>query len=62
MEALRHHLVHHRLHIIGCGAGAFVSVAGGLLGLAVIAIGGAFICGAFCLDMVWTMVVRPKRG
>jgi hypothetical protein len=62
MEALRHHLVHHRLHLIGCGVGALVSVAGGALSLPVVAIGGAVICGVFCLDMVRMMVVRPKRG
>jgi hypothetical protein len=28
----------------------------------VMAIGGAIICGGFCLDMVRMMVPRPKRG
>jgi hypothetical protein len=62
MEALRHHLGHHWLHMTGCGVGALISVAGAALSLPIVAIGGAVICGGFCLDMARMMVVRPKRG
>jgi hypothetical protein len=62
MGALRHHLVHHRLHMLGCGAGVLVAVAGAVFEVPVMAIGGAIICGGFCLDMVRMMVPRPKRG
>jgi hypothetical protein len=61
MEALTHHLVHHRLHMLGCGAGVLVAAAGAVFDAPIVAIGVAIICGAFCLDMVRTMVVRPKR-
>jgi hypothetical protein len=61
MEGLRHHLGHHRLHMTGCGVGAVILLVGVVLHLPIVAIGGAVICGAFCLDMV-RMVVRPKGG
>ena len=62
MEALKHHLVHHRLHLIGCAIGVLDLVAGASLHLPIVAIGGAVICGVFCLDMVRMTAVRPKRG
>ena len=62
MGTLKHHLIHHRLHMSGCVAGALIAVVGGLLGQPAIAIIGAVICGAFCLDMVRTMALKPKRG
>lgn len=61
MEGLRHHLGHHRLYMTGCGVGAVSLLVGVVLHLPVFAIGGAVICGAFCLDMV-RMAVRPKGG
>lgn len=63
METLKQHFVHHRLHMLGCAGGALVSVVGGVLDSPIVAIGGAIVCGAFCLDMIRMMVVmRPKRG
>lgn len=47
MEALKHHLAHHRLHLIGCAIGVLDLVAGALLHLPIVAIGGAVICGVF---------------
>jgi hypothetical protein len=62
MRTLKHHFVHHRVHMLGCLVGALIAFVGGLVAQPVIAIGGAVICGAFCLDMIRTMAVRPKRG
>ncbi|MGZ4280495.1 MAG: hypothetical protein ACXVEM_00230 [Gaiellaceae bacterium] len=62
MEALKHHLAHHRLHMAGCGAGALVAVIGGLVDEPAVAIAGAVICGAFCVDMIRAMAMSPKRG
>jgi hypothetical protein len=61
METIKHHLAHHRLHMTGCIVGALVAVVGGLVHQPVLAIVGAIICGGFCLDMVRTMAVKPKR-
>jgi hypothetical protein len=62
MQALKHHLAHHRMHMLGCSAGILLLALGAALDAPVVAIGGAIICGAFCLDMVRMMVVRPKRS
>jgi hypothetical protein len=49
--------------MFGCAVGALIAVVGGLVASPAVAIFGTVICGAFCLDMVRTMVVmRPKRG
>jgi hypothetical protein len=63
MKALKHHLVHHRFHMLGCVVGALIAVLGGIAGSPVISIAGAIICGGFCLDMIRMMVVmKPRRG
>jgi hypothetical protein len=61
MHALKHHLAHHRMHLLGCGAGVLLLALGAAFEAPVVAIGGAIICGAFCLDMVRMMVGRPRR-
>jgi hypothetical protein len=61
MKALKHHLVHHRFHVVGCIAGALIAVVGGIVGSSVISTAGVIICGGFCLDMIRMMVVmKPK--
>jgi len=49
--------------MLGCVAGAFIAVLGGIAGSPVISIVGAIICGGFCVDMIRTMVaMKPRRG
>ena len=62
MNALKEHFVHHLNYMIGCVAGALLSVIGGLVHEPVLTIGGAVICGAFCLQMIRMMVFRPHRS
>jgi hypothetical protein len=63
MEALRHHLVHHRLHMLGCGVGILALVGGAVFDLPILAISGAVVCGVVCLDMVrMTFATRLKHG
>jgi hypothetical protein len=62
MEALKHHLAHHRLHMLGCSAGMLLLAGAAAFNAPVVAIAGAVICGAFCIDMVRTMIVLPRRG
>ena len=62
MEALKHHLAHHRRHMLGCSAGVLLLAGGAALNAPVVAIAGAVICGAFCFDMVRMMVVPTRRG
>jgi hypothetical protein len=59
MYAFKHHLAHHRRHMLGCGAGILVAVLGAALGSPPVAIAGAVICGVFCFSMVRMMVMRP---
>jgi hypothetical protein len=47
---------------LGCGAGILLLALGAVLDAPAVAIGGAIVCGAFCLDMVRMMVVRPRRS
>lgn len=61
MNALKEHFVHHRKYMLGCLAGAVLSVIGGLVHEPVLTIGGAVICGAFCLQMIRMMVFDPDR-
>lgn len=62
MNALKEHFVHHRKHMLGCAVGAVLSVIGGLVHEPVLTVGGAVICGTFCLLMIRMMVLRPHRS
>jgi hypothetical protein len=62
MSVLKHHLLHHRKHMLGCVGGAAMVLLGGLFDQSVVAIAGAVVCGAFCADMVRLMVVGPRGG
>ncbi len=63
MEALGQHFARHRLHVFGCGVGSLILVAGVIFQVPILAISGAVVCGAFCLDMIrMTFAARPKRG
>ena len=52
MHALKNHLAHHRIHVLGCGTGVLLLALGAAFDAPVVAISGAIICGAFCLDLV----------
>jgi hypothetical protein len=63
MEAVKAHFAHHRLHMVGCGGGLLILVIGSVANLTLLAIAGAVICGAFCLDMIrMMMTMRPRRS
>ena len=62
MHGLREHFVHHRRYMLGCVAGALLSVLGGLAHQPVLTIFGAVICAAFCLEMIRMMAFKPHRG
>lgn len=62
MNALKEHLVHHRRYMLGCLAGALLSIVGGLVHEPVLTIGGAVICGGFCLQMIRMMAFKPNRS
>lgn len=60
MNALKQHFVHHRRYMLGCLAGALLSIIGGLLHEPVLTLVGAVICGGFCLQTIRMMAFRPK--
>ena len=62
MNALKAHFVHHRRYMLGCLAGAVLSVIGGLAHQPVLEVSGAVICGVFCVQMIRMMAFRPRRG
>jgi hypothetical protein len=62
MNALKEHLVHHRKHMLGCLAGALLSVIGGVVHVPIIEVSGAVICGGFCLLMIRMMAFKPRRS
>jgi hypothetical protein len=62
MNALKEHFVDHRRYMLGCLAGALLSIIGGLAHEPVLTISGAVICGGFCLQMIWMMAFKPSRS
>lgn len=62
MNALRDHFVHHRAYMLGCLAGALLSIIGGLVHVPILEISGAVICGVFCLQMIRMMAFKPSRS
>ena len=62
MDTLKEHFVHHRRAMLGCLAGALLSVLGGLVHEPVLTISGAVICAAFCLQMIRMMAFKPHQS
>jgi hypothetical protein len=60
MSALKEHFVHHRKYMLGCLAGALLSVIGGLARVPIVEVSGAVICAGFCLLMIRTMAFKPR--
>jgi hypothetical protein len=60
MNTLKEHFVHHRRYMLGCLAGALLSIIGGLVHEPGLTISGAVICAGFCLQMIRTMAFKPK--
>lgn len=55
MTALKEHFAHHRLHMIGCGVGCLSVITALIVGVPILAITGALLCGAMMVGMVWMM-------
>jgi hypothetical protein len=62
MNALKEHFVHHRKYMLGCLAGALLSVIGGLAHEPVLTVSGAVICAGFCLQMIRLMGFKLHRS
>jgi hypothetical protein len=62
MHALMEHFVHHRRLMLGCLAGALLSIIGGLVHVPVIEVSGAVICAVFCLQMIRMMAFKPTQS
>lgn len=62
MNALKEHFVHHRRYMLGCLAGAVLSVLGGIVHEPVLTISGAVICAGFCLQMIRMVAFKPRQG
>jgi hypothetical protein len=61
MNAVRHHFVGHRSHLMGCGVGAVLVVIAAILGLPVLAALGGLLCATMMIGMVWMMVAMGAR-
>ena len=48
--------------MLGCLAGALLSIIGGLAHEPVLTISGAVICAGSCLQMIRMMAFKPNRG
>ena len=62
MNVLKEHFVHHRRYMLGCLAGALLSIAGGLVHEPVLTVSGAVICAGFCLQMIRMTAFKPNRS
>jgi hypothetical protein len=62
MHALKGHFVQHRRYMLGCLAGALLSISGGLLKMPILEVAGAVICAGFCLQMIRMMAFKPRRS
>jgi hypothetical protein len=62
MHALKEHFVHHRRYMLGCVAGALLSIIGGLLHVPILEVTGAVICAGFCLQMIRMMAFKPRQS
>jgi hypothetical protein len=62
MHALKEHFVHHRRYMLGCVAGALLSIIGGRLHVPILEGAGAVICAGFCLQMIRMMGFKPRQS
>ena len=62
MSAFKDHFTTHPSHLLGCGVAALFVIAAIVLGLPVLAILGALICGAMMIMMVWMAVGMVAKG
>jgi hypothetical protein len=62
VNALRDHFIHHRRYMLGCLAGALLSIIGGLVHTPVLEVTGAVLCAGFCLQMIRMMAFKPHRS
>jgi hypothetical protein len=62
MHVLKEHFVHHRRYMLGCLAGAGLSIIGGLVHAPTLEVTGAVICAGFCVQMIRMMAFKPRRS
>ena len=56
MQALRQHVAHHPLHMAVCSLAVVFVIAAGIIGVPLLAVAGAVMCGTMMIGMVWMMV------
>ena len=63
MKAVKEHFAEHTSHLLVCGAAGVLVVVAIVLGLPILALFGALMCGAMMIGMVWMMFsMASKRG
>jgi hypothetical protein len=60
MRAVKDHFAQHTSHLVGCGVAALFVVVAVVFSLPILAIFGAFMCGAMMIAMVWMMFSMAK--
>jgi hypothetical protein len=61
MAAIRTHFAEHHSHTVACALAAVFIIGGVAVGQPVLAVLGAFLCGAMMVGMVWMMVSMARH-
>jgi hypothetical protein len=61
LHSVRQHFTDHRSHLLGCAFAVLLVVAGGVLGLPVLAVLGGLLCATMMIGMVWMVVAMGAK-
>ena len=62
MRAVKDHFAQHTSHLLGCGVAGLLVVGAIVFSFPILAVFGAFMCGAMMIGMVWMMFSMVSRN